>query len=62
MPKFGYDQSLPGGKEVYLAANSVDFELPDHYVPKLVIEIGKMVGINLRDEAVIAYGAQQQAQ
>ena len=62
MPKFGYDQSLPGGKEVYLAANSVDSELPDHYVPKLVIEIGKMVGINLRDEAVIAYGAQQQAQ
>lgn len=62
MPKFGYDQALPGGKEVYLAANSVDFELPDHYVPKLVIEIGKMVGINLRDEAVIAYGAQQQAQ
>jgi len=60
LPKFGYDQSLPGGKEVYLASNSVDFELPDHYVPQLVIEIGKMIGINLRDEAVIAYGAQPQ--
>lgn len=62
LPKFGYDQSLPGGKEIYLAANSVDFELPDHYIPQLVIEMGRMVGINLRDEAVIAYGAQQQAQ
>lgn len=60
MPKFGYDQSLPGGKEVYLAANSVDFELPDHYVPQLVMELGKMIGINLRDEAVMAYGAQAQ--
>jgi len=62
LPKFGYDQSLPGGKEVYLAANSVDFELPDHYVPNLVMEIGKMIGINLRDEAVMAYGAQPQQQ
>ena len=62
LPKFGYDQSLPGGKELYLAANSVDFELSDHYIPQLVMEIGRMVGINLRDEAVIAYGAQQQAQ
>jgi hypothetical protein len=38
----------------------VDFELPDHYIPKLVMEIGKMIGINLRDEAVMAYGAQPQ--
>jgi hypothetical protein len=62
LPKFGYDPNLPGGKEVYLAANSVDFELPDHYVPQLVMEIGKMIGINLRDEAVMAYGAQPQQQ
>ncbi len=62
VPKFGYDQALPGGKEVYLAANSVDFELPDHYVPVLVMEIGKMIGINLRDEAVLAYSAQQPQQ
>ncbi len=62
LPKFGYDQSLPGGKELYLAANSVDFELPDHYIPQLVVEVGRMVGINLRDEAVMAYSAQQQAQ
>lgn len=62
LPKFGYDQSLPGGKEIYLASNSVDFELPDHFVPQLVLEIGKMIGVNLRDEAVMAYSAQQPQQ
>lgn len=61
-PKIGFDPSLPGGKEVIIAANCVDFELPDHYVPRLVMEIGKMVGINLRDEAVMAYSAQQTQQ
>lgn len=57
-PRFGY--TVVSGKEVYSAANSVDFELPDHYIPKLIMELGKMIGINLRDEAVMAYGAQQQ--
>ena len=33
---------------------SVDFELPDHYVPQtLVLEIGKMIGINLRDQRCV---------
>ena len=57
-PRFGY--TVVSGKEVYSAANSVDFEVPDHYIPKLIMELGKMIGINLRDEAVMAYGAQQQ--
>lgn len=57
-PRFGY--TVVSGKEIYSASNSVDFELPDHYIPKLVMEIGKMIGINLRDEAVMAYGAQPQ--
>lgn len=57
-PRFGY--TTVSGKEIYSASNSVDFELPDHYIPKLVMEIGKMIGINLRDEAVMAYGAQPQ--
>lgn len=59
-PRFSY--TVVSGKEVYSAANSVDFELPDHYIPKLIMELGKMIGINLRDEAVMAYGASQQAQ
>jgi hypothetical protein len=57
--------SLGASNEVFDPTTSVDFELPDHYVPELIIEIGKMVGINLRDQEVYAYTsseAQQQKQ
>jgi hypothetical protein len=57
--------NLGGSNEVFDPTTSVDFELPDHYVPQLVVEIGKMVGINLRDQDVFAYTsgeAQQQKQ
>ena len=51
-----YDATDLGGvSENFNTATSVDFELPDHYVPHLVIEIGKMIGINLRDKDVFAY-------
>lgn len=51
-----YDATnLGGATEVFSTSTSVDFELPDHYVPHLVIEIGKMIGINLRDQDVFAY-------
>jgi len=57
--------NLGGSNEVFDPTTSVDFELPDHYVPQLVLEIGKMIGINLRDQDVFAYTsgeAQQQKQ
>ena len=57
--------NLGGSNEVFDPTTSVDFELPDHYVPNLVLEIGKMVGINLRDQDVFAYTSgesQQQKQ
>jgi hypothetical protein len=47
--------SLGASNEVFDPTTSVDFELPDHYVPHLVLEIGKMIGINLRDQDVFAY-------
>jgi len=47
--------SLGASNEVFDPNTSVDFELPDHYVPELIIEIGKMIGINLRDQDVFAY-------
>ena len=49
--------SLGGSNEVFDPTTSVDFELPDHYLPQIIIEIGKMVGINLRDQDVFAYTA-----
>lgn len=54
LPKFGYTVSS-SGQEVYDVTTSVDFELPDHYVPELVLEIAKMMGVNLRDTEVYGY-------
>lgn len=47
--------NLGASNEVFDANTSVDFELPDHYVPQLIVEIGKMIGLNLRDQDVVAY-------
>lgn len=41
--------------------NSFDFELPRHYESELVIEIGEMMGVNLRDQFVVNYAATEQA-
>lgn len=54
-PTFGY----LGSTETYNPSASYDFELPDHYVSELVLEIAKMVGVNLRDSDVYAYAAGQ---
>ena len=37
----------------------VDFELPEHYTSDLVYEIGKMVGLNLRDNDIVNYTGQE---
>ena len=55
-PTFGF--ITVSGVEVYNPDTSFDFELPNHYVPELVIEIAKMIGVNLRDSDVYAYAAQ----
>jgi len=38
---------------------SADFELPSHYASDLVYEIGKMIGLNLRDQQIVAYTGQE---
>ena len=38
---------------------STDFELPEHYVSDLVYEIGKMIGVNLRDTDIVNYTGQE---
>jgi len=57
-PKFGYNVS--NGVEVYSAANSVDFELPDHYEAELVAEMAKLIGVNLRDADIFNYATSEQ--
>lgn len=58
-PRFGY--TTVAGKEVYSATNSIDFELPDHYFAELVIEIAKLIGINLRDVDVYNFSKGEEA-
>lgn len=60
LPKFGYSVDA-NGVEVYDVTTSVDFELPAHYVPELVVEISKLVGINLRQADVLAYAQGEEA-
>lgn len=57
MPKFGFTTS--NNKEVYQASTSVDFELPEHYVPQLVEEMARLIGVNLRDGNIYSYGTNQ---
>lgn len=57
-PTFAY--VTVNGIEVYNATGSVDFDLPDHYSAMLVTEIAELIGLNLRDQAVQAFGQQEQ--
>ena len=36
-----------------------NFELPEHYTSDLVYEIGKMIGLNLRDKDIVNYTGQE---
>ena len=54
-PTFGVDVN-----NVYDASASRDFELPEHYMMDLVIEIADLIGINLRDASVTAYAQKEQ--
>ena len=57
-PTFGVD----AGTEIFNSANSVDFELPEHYTMELVNEIASLIGVNLRDSEVANYAETEQAQ
>lgn len=57
-PKFGF--TVSNGVESYSAALSVDFELPDHYEAQLIVEIAKLIGVNLKDADVFNYASTEQ--
>jgi hypothetical protein len=57
-PSFGY--TISNGVESYSAANSVDFELPDHYESELIMEMSKLIGVNLKDTDVYNYAVSEQ--
>ena len=55
MPTYQY--TTINSLDTYDGVNSVDFELPEHYLPYLLIEMGRMIGLNLRDIDVQRYSA-----
>jgi hypothetical protein len=55
-PTFG----VQPGTENYNASASKDFELPEHYTMDLVQEMASLIGVNLRDQAVIAFAEKEQ--
>lgn len=59
LPKFGYTVDS-NGAEVWDSATTIDFELPEHYVADLVMEIAKMTGINMRQADVYQYAVAEQ--
>lgn len=58
-PRYGFTATT-AGNEVYNPSTSVDFELPDALVPDLVIEMAKMIGINLSSDAVYSYAKNEE--
>jgi hypothetical protein len=54
------DGTRADGQPTYAASGtSIDFELPEHYTSDLVYEIGKMIGVNLRDADIVNYTGQE---
>ena len=53
--------SFFGGAGIVDPENSYNFELSRHYESELVVEIGQMMGVNLRDQIVMNYAAAEQA-
>lgn len=45
-----------------VATNSIDFELPDHYLNDIVIEMAQLIGINLRDSFLASAGQGEQTE
>jgi hypothetical protein len=45
--------------EIFNEATSVDFELPSKYEPELIDEIANMIGVNMKEQMIMSYGAQE---
>lgn len=51
-----YRSFTVGGVTFHDEGDSVNFELPDHYLTEVVAEIVRMIGVRLRDDVLTKYG------
>jgi hypothetical protein len=52
--------TLNFSNNVASVADSLHFELPEHYETELAIEIAKMIGVSIRDADVVSFSQAQQ--
>lgn len=62
-PYYDFNVTNYTGQEVELfnAQNSRNFMLPPHYLTEVVMEMAKLIGVNLRDQQVAAFSTQEEA-
>lgn len=53
---------VTGTSEQFVAANSNDFELPEHYTMELVVELAGLIGVNLRDRNITDFSTNEQVE
>lgn len=55
-------QLATGPNNTFDLSNSVDFDLPEDYTSEVVYEIAKLLGVRLRDQNILVFGAQEAQQ
>jgi hypothetical protein len=57
-----YAVTAINGNDTFDTVNSIDFELPDHYLSDLVYEVAQLAGLSIRDNNVITLMQQEEAE
>jgi hypothetical protein len=52
-PSYAY--VMINGVEMFDPVNSIDFELPEYYLPYVLVEMARMAGVHLRDRDIMLY-------
>jgi hypothetical protein len=49
-------QNNANGISVVFHENTRNFDLPEHYMPEVIMEMAHMIGVNVRDNVLMQYG------
>lgn len=56
-----YNQISISGQLYFDPNSSLNFMLPSHYVTELAMEIGRLIGVRLRDPSLLGFASQEEA-